>query len=137
MADAYILLSHQLSKDVQAKELLEDFRGCGIYQLPPELQHFWSQADVDDQYRDGLLGIIEWLTNVTRKGDYICVQGEWGLVYAVVSWSLNRGRIPIYASSTRSSVEERDNEGVVRKTSLFRHKRFALYERPWMKIRQE
>lgn len=127
---AFVLLSHELLPE-QVEELRVRF-GVGEVVVAEEgLRRDWSLVPAD---AESVVAWAErftvWLASGAREGDVVVVQGEAGVSFYVVSWCLDRGLVPVHATTVREVVEEREEAGGVRKVSRFRHVRFRRYERP-------
>ena len=120
----FLLFSHKLTNDqiVDAKKMgVGDF----IY-LPEELQKKWSNVppeieDLKEYARD----FKEFLKEA-KKGEFVLVQGDFGLVCKMVEFSKQKGLIPVYATTKRVSKEVKKN-GKIIKISEFKHIRFRRY----------
>lgn len=123
-----VLMNHTMNNDqiLQAQTEL----GVEYFVLPPEnVIERWSDADpYADLAHLGIDIITEWLTQETSLGDYVLVQGDYGLTFAVVDWCLRSGLIPVHATTKRCVVESMEGETKVVKRE-FRHVKFRKYER--------
>jgi hypothetical protein len=123
-----VLLNHTMNNEqiLQAQTEL----GVDSFVLPREnVTKKWSDADpCADLAHLGIEIITEWLSSETSRGDYILVQGDYGLTFAVVDWCLRKGLIPVHATTQQCVMEsmERDTKVVKRE---FRHVKFRKYER--------
>lgn len=125
---AAILLNHELTEEQQSE--LRTRYGAAEIALPTQtVQRSWGEVEPDGdpplgQYR----GALVWLKSTTNPGDIVVVQGEFGAVVFVVTWCLEHGRRPLYATTRREVVEER-HEGTTVSRRVFRHVRFREYVR--------
>ncbi|WP_429191726.1 CRISPR-associated protein Csx20 [Fusobacterium sp. PH5-44] len=117
---AFILFSHVLT-DMQKKELKEEFHCAEILYLPENLQRKWSNIEGEDRSV-----FFKYLKENCNKGDYVLVQGEWGLTYSIVAFCKKEEYIPIYAATARNVIEKKDGEKIY-KTSVFEHIKFRKY----------
>jgi len=122
----HLLFSHTLTpqQEKDAKESLgvsrivplrEDLRQR-FANVPPELE------SLDEYVRP----FVEYLLEVGEPGDFVLIQGEFGLVYRLVEVAKAMGLVPIYATTKRVVKEEQENGRVI-KRSVFEHVRFRRY----------
>ncbi len=123
-----ILMNHSLS-EVQSRQA-ETQLGVSEFALPTEdVALLWSKADPSGTVNQlGIEIIIAWLEKISEQGDYVLVQGDYGLTFAVADWCLSNGRRPVHATTVRKAVEIVE-EGVTVVKREFRHVRFREYER--------
>lgn len=90
----------------------------GIWKrIPPELEAIWPY----------LTPARKWMTDNGRAGDFVLIQGDFGAAYLMVRFALENGLVPIYSTTERMAVEEKQADGSVRLTHTFRHCRFRRY----------
>ena len=118
-----LLFSHILT-DPQEKELKERYRCENIIYMPEELKKIWMNVD-DTTSAEPFKNFL--LKNL-NKGDYVLIQGEWGLTFQLVNFALDNGFVPLFSRTTRDVKEEKKGDEVVR-ISVFRHLGFRKYER--------
>lgn len=123
MKKCYVFFSHTLLKE-QILELKNRFQCVEIVYLPKKLQKLWSNIDIDEDYS---ILFFNYLEKNAKKDDYVLIQGEWGITYKMINFCKIKKFIPIYSFSKRMSYEEL-NEGIIVKTSYFKHIKFKLYE---------
>jgi hypothetical protein len=105
MKKLFLLLNHTLT-DAQKSDAVSlgfgDFR-----QAPDDIKDLWSNIPPAGELpTDTLLIIIKWLQAEGCAGDYVLVQGDFGATYYIVSWCINNGFIPIYATTNRIAKEQ-------------------------------
>jgi hypothetical protein len=101
----------------------------GIQLLPDNLRNLWAQIPADLPTLDGYLTPLKvWLAATARQGDFVLIQGDFGATYLMVRFSLERGLIPVYATTRREATEERGEDGAVMIIHRFRHVRYRNYE---------
>lgn len=122
MKQAFILFSHKLTS-IQEKEIKENLFCEKINYLPKELQHYWSNVDKNVESEKLF---INYLNEFASKGDYILVQGEWGLTYKMIRFCKKNEFIPIYSYSKRNVEEKIEGENI-KKISFFKHVKFMEY----------
>lgn len=123
MKKCYLFFSHTLLKE-QILELKNKFQCKEIIYLPKELQDLWSNINEDDDYSTIF---FEYLERNAKENDYVLVQGEWGATYKMINFCKIKKFIPIYSFSRRVAYEEL-REGILVKTSYFKHIKFKKYE---------
>lgn len=124
MASAYVLLSHILT-DIQCFQLQKI--GIENINLPDkDLQIKWANVPAEGhsikEYSKPFILFLE----TARSGDYVIVQGDFGLTFIIVKYCLERGLIPMYATTIRRHVEHAELDGVHIK-KVFSHVRFRKY----------
>lgn len=124
MTEAYILFSHTLLQE-QERELKNKFFCKKINYLPKNLQILWSNIPEDNDFSNLFFDFLE---ENAKTGDYILIQGEWGITYKIVNFCFKKNYIPIYSFSKRISKEIIEQNTVI-KTSYFKHIKFKKYEK--------
>ena len=82
MKKIILLFSHTLTEP-QRKELIENWNCDEIIYMPNKLKNNWMNVvdDVDvNQFKKFLLDNLQ-------KGDYVLIQGEWGLTYNMINFA--------------------------------------------------
>jgi len=128
MKKMFLLFSHTLTPEQQ-----EDAKvSLGITKFVPfsrEIIKLWSNVPPGlESLNNYLEPIFACLKDNASSGDYVLVQGDFGATYHMVNFAKSLELIPVYATTERKSVEEIQQDGTVKKTSLFEHKRFRRYE---------
>ena len=122
----HLFFSHRLTQaqtqDAKERLGIEEF----VY-LPPKLQQLFSNVpphleSLDEYVRP----FAQYLLEVARPGDYILLQGDFGLVYRLVEISKSLGLIPIYATTRRVALERQEGDKSI-KFSAFEHIRYRRY----------
>jgi len=121
----HLFFSHKLTK-----EQIDDAKKMGVKEfiyLPKDLQKLFSNVPPEleslDEYKKPF---EEYLLKNAKKGDFVLLQGDFGLVCSLVGFSKKLGLIPVYATTKRVAVE-RIIEGRTVKISEFHHIRFRRY----------
>ena len=128
MPDFFLLFSHTLTND-QKEDAWRTFGVQNFIPLPEDLQARWSNVPPEtDTVDDHLWPILEWLRKQSQPGDYVLIQGDFGMTYLAVAWAFQQGLIPVYATNRRQSVETVLPDGTVPKQSIFKHVRFRTYQ---------
>jgi len=121
MKKIILLFSHTLTEP-QVKELKEEWNCEEIIYMPDELKSKWMGVtdDIDiNQFKKFLLENLQ-------KGDYVLIQGEWGLTYNMINFAKENNFIPLYAGTTRKVTEYKEGDKVI-KNSVFSHTKFKKY----------
>lgn len=122
----HLLFSHELSQAQEVGAHLSLNVG-DIRHLPEDLQTQWSQIDPEPETLDAQIGpFLKWLEHAAL-GDYVLIQGEFGMTHRMVLWAKHLGLIPVYATTHRHSVEVPQADGSIKKTLTFKHVRFRRY----------
>lgn len=121
MQKIVLLFSHTLTEP-QVEELKKDWNCDKIIYLPEDLQKKWTNVEdeIDIKIFQKFL-----LDNLYEK-DYVLIQGEWGLTYNMINFAKENNFIPIYAGTTRNSLEYKEGEKIIKK-SIFVHTKFKKY----------
>ncbi|RMG74613.1 MAG: hypothetical protein D6722_02265 [Bacteroidetes bacterium] len=123
----FLLFSHRLTAEQQA-DAESSLGVTDIRYLPEDLQARWSQVPPEpESVRPFAQPIWDWLAAEAQPGDYVMVQGDFGMSYATVQEALRLGLIPVYATTRRESSEVVTQDGQVKKTLTFKHVRFRRY----------
>lgn len=127
-----VLLSHDLTPaQIEAARTELGVDHGRIVLLPAHLRAQWMNVPPDGELGAALLvPIITWVTESTQPGDAVLVQGEPGMQTAIVRAAQRAGRVAVYSTTRRESVEEVATDGSVRKVSRFAHVRFREYPSP-------
>jgi len=121
----FLFFSHTLTQ-----EQINDAKNLGIDKfvpLPNELQYLWSNVPPElEDIEEYAKPFYEFLNINARKGDYVLVQGDFGLSCRLVNYSKQKGLIPVYATTKRKVIET-EKDGKIVKKSEFKHVRFRRY----------
>ncbi|MEZ4829272.1 MAG: CRISPR-associated protein Csx20 [Bacteroidia bacterium] len=124
----HLLFSHQLTPEQLADAQLR-LRVSDIRYLPPELQPLWSQVPPDlDSLDDYAQPLRQWLRDTASPGDFVLIQGDFGLTFLMVNFARSLNLTPIYATTRRESREVKRENGKIEKTLVFGHVRFREYQ---------
>lgn len=120
-----LLFSHTLSEeqiiDAKSKYGVGEF----VY-LPKNLQQLWSNFNPELEQLT-LDDFKSFLSQNANQGDVVLIQGDFGATFAMVNFALERGLVPVYATTQREVVEVVEDGQTVKK-SIFKHRRFRRYE---------
>jgi hypothetical protein len=121
------LLNHTLT-EAQKQNAFAELGVAEILVLPPSLQLSWGQISPHGCLPiEGLLPIQNWIMEHSEPQDFVLIQGEMGATFYLVSWLLAQNRKPIYSTTERKVIEEKAEDGTVRKVNLFKHVCFRAY----------
>ena len=128
MRKMIVIFNHEVLSEEQIKYSKSKLDVSDIKYLDEDLKQIWRQID---PFLDKLdLSLIEdFVLKNSEKKDFVLIQGEFGATYKLVNFCFKYGRIPLYATTERKSVEEKNEDGSVEKRSLFRFVRFREYEK--------
>lgn len=122
----YLFFSHRLTPE-QEEDARKSLGVTEFVYLPPHLQELFSNVPADLEDLGGYVRpFVDYLLGHSRSGEYILLQGEFGLVYRLIETSRAIGLVPVYATTKRTVVEE-IKDGQVVKVSRFEHVRFRKY----------
>lgn len=129
MPTLLVLLNHELTER-QLEEAKSRFGIEAICRLPPPLKELWSRIPVNGELETAMLGrFTEWIDGNAETGDYVLIQGEFGATFYLVDYCFEKGFIPVYASSPRNSMENRNGDGTVDRKLVFSHTNFRRYRK--------
>ena len=121
----FLFFSHKLTplQIEEAKKLgVEEF----VY-LPKNLQDIFSNVPPDvESLGEYLKPLFLFLMQNSKSGDYVLIQGEFGVVYRLVTFAKMLDLIPIYATTKREVSEKIEGDKVI-KRSVFSHSGFRRY----------
>ncbi len=127
MKKMYLLFSHKLTAD-QVLDAQEKMNVSDFISLPENLQKLWSQIPPENKLDSEIIKkITQYLTSEVSNGDFVLIQGEFGMTFYFVDWCLRNNKIPIYSTSKRLSFEVTTDDGSVKKTNIFKHIQFRRY----------
>jgi len=125
MQKMFLFFSHKLTQ-----EQIDDAKKMGVKKfiyLPKDLQKLFSNVPPEleslDEYKKPF---EEYLLKNAKKGDFVLLQGDFGLVCSLVGFCKRLGLIPIYATTKRVAIEK-IIDGKTVKISKFHHIRFRRY----------
>lgn len=119
----FLFFSHELSKE-QITDAKNSLNVIDFIKLPNELQKLFSNVPADDKSITQVAqSFQDYLKKEAKKGDYVLISGDFGLVYQLVSFCKNRDLKPVYATTKRDVIK--DENGI--KQSIFKHVRFREF----------
>lgn len=123
----FVLMSHTLL-EVQINELYEKLNVDEIIYLPEDLKKDFMQISDSNTKNIELLNKIKsFIENNKENGDYVLIQGEYGVTHYIVNWCFINELIPIYATSERIYEGENLDDGAILNKHIFKHKSFNKY----------
>ncbi|MBP6282020.1 MAG: hypothetical protein KA384_08235 [Leptotrichiaceae bacterium] len=124
MKKIILLFSHKLT-DSQIKDIKRKLQCKEILYLPEKIQSIFSNVTSDN--REFVINELKvYLSKNADKGDYILIQGEFGVSYKMINYSKEIGLIPVYSSTKRETIEI--NKGnKIKKITFFKHEEFVEY----------
>jgi len=120
----YLLFSHRLTS-----EQMEDAKRMGVEEfvpLPEHLQKKWSNVPAELESLDGYADEFFEFLSAADEGDFVLVQGDFGMCCRVVSFCRQNSLTAVYSTTKRVAKEIRKGDKVV-KISEFRHIRYRRY----------
>ncbi len=121
----FLFFSHKLTP-----HQIEEVKKLGVEEfvyLPKDLQEVFSNVPPDvESLGEYLKPLFLFLMENSKSGDYVLIQGEFGVVYRLVSFAKILDLIPIYATTKRITKEIVKDAKIV-KISEFKHIRFRKY----------
>ena len=122
----YLFFSHKLTQE-QIKDAEENFKIKNFVPLPEKLQILFSNVPPElESLEDYLEPFKEFLAKNSKKNDVVLIQGDFGIVCALVEFSKKIGLVPVYAT-TKRLVKMTATDGKSAKISYFSHVRFRKY----------
>ncbi|CZE46263.1 CRISPR-associated protein Csx20 [Campylobacter geochelonis] len=118
-----LLFSHSLTNE-QIKDAKNSLKITEFISLPQDLQSRFSQVPAELESLDEFAKpFYEFIKASATKGDFVLVQGDFGLSYKLVEFCKRANLKPVYATTKRDVVI--DEDGV--KRSIFKHVKFREY----------
>ncbi len=126
MRQMILLFSHSLS-DAQKADARENY-GIDIFiPLREDMQKLWSSIPAQSEdISNHIQPIKAFVEEVSREGDVVLIQGDFGATYALVNYCQSLELVTLYAT-TKRNVVEKSIDGKMVKTSVFEHVRFREY----------
>lgn len=125
MKKLFLLFSHKLTND-QINDAKDRLNIIEYRYLPDNLQNIWSNIPEDDENIEMLF--MDYIKENASIGDYILIEGEYGIVYKMVKWSIENNYIPIYSYTKRQYKSITLEDGTVENRHYFKHIKFKEYK---------
>lgn len=127
MKKMLLIFSHNLTKD-QEQDAKINFGIEEFIYLPPDLQNLWSAIPPElDDLNDYLNPIKTYIKDNSKDSEIALIQGDFGATYLLVNLCKDLNIIPVYATTKRITQEKEEN-GKIIKTSIFKHIKFRKYQ---------
>ncbi len=127
MKKMFLLFSHNLTEN-QVNDAKSNLEIENFVPLPCDLQMIWSNIPSEiESLKEYLLPVRNFLTENSKFGDVVLIQGDFGAVYQMVNFAKDLGLKAVYATTERV-VEEIIVDGKTVKKSIFEHRRFRNYD---------
>lgn len=124
MKKLYLLFSHKLTTD-QINDAKDKLNIKEYIYLPKDLQKIWSNIPEDDKSIEELF--MDYIKRNASIGDYILIEGEYGIVYKMVNWTIKNNYIPIYSYTKRHYESVILDDGTIENRHYFKHIKFKKY----------
>lgn len=126
MSNMVLLFSHQLTP-AQSKDARDSLGVETCIAMPDPIGRIWSHIppEVED-IRPLIAPVWEWVKEVSQRGDFVLIQGDFGASCVMANTCYQNERIPLYATTHRK-IKEEIHHNTVTKTSYFEHVRFRKY----------
>ena len=129
MKKLFLLFSHEIT-DEQLKDAKKNMGIDDIVNMPEELKKNWKSISPKGELNlKKIEPVLKWLKKESSKGDYVLVQGEYGVTFYIVGFCFKNNLIPIYATSKRVYKEDKNQDGSVVRKHIFKHVNFRKYEK--------
>lgn len=127
MVRMLLLFNHDLT-DMQKSDAEASFGVGEFIPLPDDLRDKWRSVDPDLESIDELAAPFrDWIDENARIGDYVLVQGDYGLTCSMVRYVQSRGCVAVYSTTQRRHTERQVEDGSLEITKRIRHRRFRRY----------
>lgn len=127
MPTLHLFFSHALTPE-QVADAQAHWGVNAFLALPQDLQKIFSNVPADiPTLDDYLFPLKTYLTQHLQPQDLVLIQGDFGVVVALVNFCKESNAIPIYATTERQSVEMPQPDGSIKTERIFKHKIFRRY----------
>lgn len=121
----FLFFSHALTNE-QILDAKNSLKISEFVNLPDDLQGIFSQVPAEfneDELKDYAKPFFDYLDEFAKKGDFVLIQGDFGLSFLLVNYCFKNELIPLYATTKRDVLIDKD--GI--KKSVFKHVKFRRY----------
>jgi len=126
MKKMILLFSHNLTPD-QKNDAITTFGVEEFLPLEANLQKLWSNIPANlATLGEYLEPIKSFLKDTLNQDDVVLIQGDFGATCHIAHFVKEIGAVGVYATTVRDVVEKEEN-GVIVKTSIFKHVRFRVF----------
>lgn len=129
MKTLFLLFSHSLTEE-QKQDARQNLGITNFVKLPEDLQQIFSDVPPELESLDEYLEpILAWLDQYASNWeDYILIQGDFGVTYYLVDYCKSANMaVPVYATTKRQSVDEKQADGSIVTKRIFKHVQFRAY----------
>jgi hypothetical protein len=127
MPNLLLLFNHTLTAG-QEEDARKNLGVAEIILPSPPIRELWCQLAPDAARLVPLLEPVkDWLASQAAVGDYVLIQGDFGACFIMVKYSLKKGLVPLYSTTSRDAVEKHLADGTVELVHAFRHVCFRRY----------
>ena len=121
------IFNHTLT-DEQKTDAKENLFVNDFVSLPDDLKKLWMNIPPAGKLPKEILDkISKWILTSAQHGDFVLIQGEFGVSFYLVNFCLTSGFIPVYATTERVSTERMLEDGTMEKVNQFKHVQFRRY----------
>jgi len=121
-----LLFSHTLTPE-QKEDAQKTLKVDEFISLPENLQKLWSNVPPEIENLDNYLEpIFNYLRKNLKKGDFVLVQGDFGVTCKTAEFVKSLEAVAVYATTKREVIEKKENDKIV-KISIFKHIRFRKF----------
>jgi len=121
-----LLFSHRLTME-QRDDAINRFGIQEFVSLNEKFQYLWSNVPADVETLDEYLEPIKsFLKDTLNQDDVVLIQGDFGATCHMAQFVKEIGAVGVYATTVRDVVEKQEG-GVIIKTSIFKHVRFRIF----------
>ncbi|NWH03868.1 CRISPR-associated protein Csx20 [Desulfobacter latus] len=127
MKKLYLMFNHTLQPEQKAWAD-DHFGPCRVIEMPDHLKASWGQIPSDcETLFSRLAPFRDWLDQYGKANDLVLIQGDFGATYLMVAHAVEKGLVPVYATTERKALETRMPDGTVKMEHQFRFCRFRKY----------
>ncbi|MGV9200441.1 MAG: CRISPR-associated protein Csx20, partial [Promethearchaeia archaeon] len=124
----FTCFSHELNQ-LQREDARNNLGIDKIIEMPQHLCDLWGDIPPDESdIGSHIRPIIQWLSDESRNGHYVLVQGDYGATIQVVHHCWKIGLIPVYATTRRNVEKVTRKNGTIETTRKFVHVQFRKYK---------
>lgn len=124
---AFIMTNHGLTQSQQNE--FDEMGVTDVVTLNDDLKKVWSQIAPNADRKAVAQTMIDGFLSSANEGDVVLVQGEFGATFIVVDYCLQKGLVPMFATTARRVEKTLLDDGTIEKTAVFDHAGFVKYTR--------
>jgi hypothetical protein len=129
MRSLFLLFNHKLT-DKQKNDAYSSLGVENIIDMPDDLKALWRQVPSNlTGVENHIAPVRNWLDSNSNPGDYVLIQGDFGVSYIMVKFALQNSLIPVYSTTAREAVEVHEKDGSVKRIHKFNHVIYRQYAR--------